>query len=266
MRTMRFNLLISVLLVVNGCKDKSAEIYVQAESLFAQEQYDQAVPLLVTASEKGNADAQLLLGKCYEEGKGVEVDEVRSTQLYRSAADQDHPKAIYKLAESYVSGRGIGKSQDTAEALIAKCAELKDLKCMARLIMIKRGATSTDEDIAESLQLAEEVALTNYSALTEEGEKTIVLKARINYSRIFLMGKGTAVDSVESLKWALIYNEDKTGMSTNSQTNMFGNIRMTYDHLSKQKVEEAKTRAEQALGHPLKNYDNLFILEEPEFD
>ena len=263
---MRVSLIMAVLLVVNGCSNKGDELFTQAQSYIEKEQRDQALPLLESASESGNAEAALLLGKWYEEGIEVEVDVVRSTQLYRQAAEMDNTEAIYKLSESYISGRGVELNRDTAYALMEECAEMKDMKCMARLIMLKRNANSTPEEIAESLEIGRELALTDYSKLDDEKDKVIVLTARINFARLCLQGRDMDVDSVESLKWTLIYNENKSGMNTKTQTNMFDNIRMTYDHISKDKIAEAKARAERDLGHPLKNYDNLFILEEPEFD
>lgn len=260
------SLILAVLLVVNGCSNKGDELLTQARSYIENDQKDQALPLLESASEQGNAEAMVLLGNWYEDGIEVEVDAERSTELYRKAAELDNTEGIYKLAESYFAGRGIEADRDTGFTLIEECAEMKDLKCMARLVMLLRNPDSSPEEITKSLEIGRELALTDYSKLVKEREKVIVLTARINFARLCLQGRDMDVDSVESLKWTLIYNENKTGMSTKTQTNMFDNIRMTYDHISKERVAEAKARAEKDLGHPLKNYDNLFILEEPEFD
>ena len=252
---------LAVILMVNGCKDNGADLVIQAKPFLENEQYDLAVPLLDEASQRGNAEAQLLLGLCYEDGTGVEQDEEKSSSLYRAAADQNNSKAIYKLAESYVHGRGVTQSRDTAFALIIRCAELKELQCMARQVSELRSGSATEENVIKSLEIAQEMALTDYSKLTDPKEKKIVLLARINYSRICLTGSGVDVDSVESLKWGLIYNEHKTGLTAESQENMFKNIRMTYDHLSESQIDEAIERAQKDLEMPLQNLDSLFIVQ-----
>ena len=65
-------------------------------------------------AERGDADAQLLLGVLYAEGRGVPQDETAAVYWYRLAADQGLAEAQFNLGGMYAQGRGV--SQDEAEA------------------------------------------------------------------------------------------------------------------------------------------------------
>jgi len=71
------------------------------------------VPLRL-ASEQGDAEAQFLMGRMYEEGKGVPSDFVEAMKWYRLAAEQGHVTAQYKLGLMYGQGRGMPR--DLVEA------------------------------------------------------------------------------------------------------------------------------------------------------
>lgn len=75
------------------------------------------------AAEKGNAEAQYHVGKCYENGIGVESDEYEAFEWYQKAADQDYADAIYNLAECYNYGFGIEQDDDMAFELYSRAAE-----------------------------------------------------------------------------------------------------------------------------------------------
>jgi len=54
--------------------------------------------------------ATYFLGICYENGWGVELNEVMSATLYETAAGAGHAEAQYNLGVFYEAGRG-GKTQ-----------------------------------------------------------------------------------------------------------------------------------------------------------
>lgn len=88
-------------------------------------------------AELGYAEAQYELGKQYEEGAGVSLDEGEAMAWYLKAANNtktysehilEHPssKAAYAIAKMYEEGRGVPKNDETALAWIIKAAEMGD--------------------------------------------------------------------------------------------------------------------------------------------
>lgn len=65
-------------------------------------------------AEKGDANAQFVLGLKYDTGKGVPQDYVEAAKWYRKAAEQGYAKAQFNLGAMYDEGRGV--HQDYAEA------------------------------------------------------------------------------------------------------------------------------------------------------
>jgi TPR repeat protein len=61
--------------------------------------YSKAACWFDLASQGGITDAYYRLGRCYEESQGVEINYVQSFTLYQKAADKDHDKALYRLAQ-----------------------------------------------------------------------------------------------------------------------------------------------------------------------
>jgi TPR repeat protein len=88
-------------------------------------------------AELGYAEAQYELGKQYEGGAGVPLDDGEAMAWYLKAANNtkmysehilDHPsrKAAYAIAKMYEEGRGVPKNDETALAWIIKAAEMGD--------------------------------------------------------------------------------------------------------------------------------------------
>ena len=69
--------------------------------------YSQAAIWFRMAAEKGDADAQLLLGLHYEYGNGVPQDYAQAAIWYRKAADQDVADAQNNLGSLYENGLGV---------------------------------------------------------------------------------------------------------------------------------------------------------------
>ena len=66
------------------------------------------------AAERGDAQAQYLLGFMYASGEGVSGDDVEAVKWLRKAAEQGHAGAQYNLGVMY--GNGDGVAEDDAEA------------------------------------------------------------------------------------------------------------------------------------------------------
>jgi TPR repeat protein len=65
-------------------------------------------------AERGDANAQALLGFMYEHGRGVPQDYVQAAHWYICAAEQGHATAQYLLGLMYDKGLGVHRSDTLA--------------------------------------------------------------------------------------------------------------------------------------------------------
>lgn len=99
-------LLLGLVLIGAGCAKEpvavsdgrtAAEIFADAKKLYDAKQYKECAPLMLTAAEKGNADAQMHLGKMYFNGRGVPHDHEKGKYWHKKAAEQGNLESIEKL-------------------------------------------------------------------------------------------------------------------------------------------------------------------------
>ncbi len=66
---------------------------------FRNQNYAEALPLLTGSAQKGDAEAQCLLGNIYQLGLGeIAIDEVAAMRWYHRAANQGYSAATNNLA------------------------------------------------------------------------------------------------------------------------------------------------------------------------
>lgn len=83
-------------------------------------------PLFLRAAELGHADAQYVVGRCFEDGleeAGVEKDSARAAEWYARAVAQGHALAMQALAECYLHGDGVPEDQKRAFDLLHRSLE-----------------------------------------------------------------------------------------------------------------------------------------------
>ena len=74
-------------------------------------------------AEKGDPSAQYNLGLMYQNGRGVEKDEVEAVKWYQKAAEQGVANAQYNLSVMYLNGLGVEKDEVEAAKWHQKAAE-----------------------------------------------------------------------------------------------------------------------------------------------
>lgn len=74
-------------------------------------------------AERGDAEAQCLLGILYEDGNGVRQDYRKAKEWYKKAAEQGHAKAQYFLGGLYYFARGVQQDYHKAKEWYEKAAE-----------------------------------------------------------------------------------------------------------------------------------------------
>jgi hypothetical protein len=79
-----------------------------------KQSHKRALHLFQLAAAQESASARTALGLCYENGEGVKIDHKAAAQWYRRAADQGYPLAQHNLGGMFYSGEGVAQSYDTA--------------------------------------------------------------------------------------------------------------------------------------------------------
>ena len=77
--------------------------------------YQTALIEFLPLAERGNALAQLMVGRMYDDGNGVVHDDVEAVKWYRLAADQGVALAQFSIGMMYRNGNGV--VQDYVEAV-----------------------------------------------------------------------------------------------------------------------------------------------------
>jgi TPR repeat protein len=84
-------------------------------------------------AQKGDASAQLALGKAYEYGNGAPKSEESAVKWYRKAADQKNSEAETRLGVMYRLGLGVNQDKEEAVRWFHKAAKLGNSQAMFNL-------------------------------------------------------------------------------------------------------------------------------------
>ena len=83
----------------------------------------QAIKWYIRAAERGHADAQLQLGRMYDNGEGVPQNHAQALQWYARAAEQGYGPAQYQLGNMYFNGEGVLLDYNQAVRWFTRAAE-----------------------------------------------------------------------------------------------------------------------------------------------
>lgn len=106
---------------------------IKAQQLIATQDYSQALVLLSEAAELGNANAQLLLGHGYLEGRWLPQSVSKSAFWYKQAAQQNDSYGLYFLAKCHEMGWGCELSLDKAMGYYRQAQKLGNKLAIKRL-------------------------------------------------------------------------------------------------------------------------------------
>ena len=115
-------------------------------------------------AERGDADAQLLLGVLYAEGRGVPQDEAEAARWYRLAAESDEAGAVvgslgqgnadaqFSLGVLYAESRGVPQDYVEAVRWFRRAAEQGYARAQAHLGVMYDYGQGVPEDDAEAVR------------------------------------------------------------------------------------------------------------------
>ena len=99
-------------------KDQSANASSSIErALVAYENghYQSAFKMIKTSADRGNAQAQHLLGVMYRKGLGVDPDEFIAFEWCRQVAENGLLEAQFQLGLMYLQGEGVTEDEDAVQ-------------------------------------------------------------------------------------------------------------------------------------------------------
>ena len=113
-------LLLTLILVLINIGTTSAAPIDEASAAYDKKDYERALKLLKPLAVQGNVDAQYLLSRLYQDGKGVPQDYEEALKWYRLAAAQGNSDAQESLKHPEMVAAA---KDDTVEAVFRKAGE-----------------------------------------------------------------------------------------------------------------------------------------------
>jgi len=141
------------------------------------------------AAEKGNSWAQVELGQCYLEGRGVNKSEEEAFKLFKKAAEQGDVYAQGRLGLCYEEGEGVSQDYKEAVRWYTKAAEQGDEFAQTKLGLSYEEGRGVAQNYKEAVKW--------YTKAAEQGDTF----AQANLGRCYANGAGVAKDDKEAVKW-----------------------------------------------------------------
>lgn len=113
---------------------------------------------LLAQAEKGNAQAQYLLGQRYNFGDGVTQDRKKAVAWQTRAATQGHATAQYVLGLMYSAGEGVQQDTKQAVAWISRSAEQGLAEAQHALGMMYQRGEDVPRDPEKAAELLRKAA------------------------------------------------------------------------------------------------------------
>ncbi|MCQ2079399.1 MAG: sel1 repeat family protein [archaeon] len=153
-------------------------LYEAAMEHFENEEYEQALPLLVNCASKNHAESQLQLGIMYSVGYGVTVSLKDAAGQFRAAAEQGCTEAQGYLGRAYLYGEGVEQSNRKAVKWLTMAAESNDAGALNCLAYMYHEGMGCDVSMEKALEL--------YLRAVDEGDPD----AAYNAGSMYLKGEG----------------------------------------------------------------------------
>ena len=104
-------------------------------------------------AERGEANAQYVLGRRYYYGDGVIQDRIKAVAWQTRAANQGHATAQYVLGLLYLVGEGVHQDNQQAVAWITRSAELGLAEAQYALGMMYQNGEEVPRDTQKAREL-----------------------------------------------------------------------------------------------------------------
>lgn len=149
-----------------------------------------AVKWYQKAAEQGVVDAQFTMGILYHDGLcGLPASPSEAVKWYKKAAEQGMPEAQYTLACCYHDGDGTTKSESTAIEWMTQAAELGFAEAQYTLARCYHNGDGVIQNTHEAVKWYKKAAVQG------------VLIAQYVLGELYYFGDGVSQNSYEAVKW-----------------------------------------------------------------
>lgn len=151
--------------VFSAQSDGSADqILTEAWTAYNIGNYKKTVSLITNLAADGNPRAQVMLGRCYENGLGVPQDPAVAAQWYQLAAEQNYSEGQLLLAYCYQVGAGVPKDPQQVMNLMTRAAEAGNAEAQFSLaINYSQGINGAPKNEQEAFHWASLSATQGYA-------------------------------------------------------------------------------------------------------
>ena len=169
--------------------DATADSLSEEGRAYAEGDYKKAAKLYRPLAEKGDAEAQLILGSMYDFGLGVPQDYKEAVKWYRLAAEQGNARAQSKLGAMYDIGLGVPRDYKERGKWCRLAAEQGDAFAQLSLGEIYDHGKGVPKDFKEAVKW--------YRLAAEQGN--VFAQEKLGWK--YILGDGVPQDDVLAHMW-----------------------------------------------------------------
>lgn len=141
------------------------------------------------AADRGDAAAQVALGRMYASGKGAPRSDAEAARWFRKAADQGSAEGSQYLGILYADGRGVARDPAEAAKWYRKAADQGNAVAQNNLGAMYAAGVGVPRDDAEAVKW--------YRRSAEQGNAS----AQVNLGGLYALGQGLPKDEGEAVAW-----------------------------------------------------------------
>ena len=252
-----------VLFQMLGCSPSGETLNKQANALLDQYKFEQAFPILVKAANLGNAEAQYSLGLLYRDCcsvTGMKPNYDKSIMWIGKAADQGHTEAFVTLMKNYRYGDFVSRDLEKAFHFGLLGAKQGNVECIQTVYRFYADGTGVTQNSEQMLKWGTKIGLLNCE-MQNHATATEITNISIDLAKKYRDGYRLEKDLLKRYQWFLLYNENKIFEADYMQKAYIEEIQAVEKQLSSKQKKEAIIQSETLLGSPLKNVQNLHIVE-----
>ena len=156
---------------------------------YEKKAYTEAMQLLLPLAEKGCAKAQLYVGDCHANGRGVILDTTEAVKWYRTAADQEVAEAQHRMFVCCRDGIGTERNQKNAAKWCRKAADAGFDEAMFDMGMLYLKGEGVESNAKSAFRWFRKGAERGYPP------------ALYQFGLCYKLGVGAEKDEDEAAKW-----------------------------------------------------------------
>lgn len=176
--------------------------YMEGLRLFYLSKYDEAIPMLTSAAERGSVQAQHFLAMMYENGNGVERDLARAAYWYEQTARHGDKEAQFTYAMICALGKGIEPDVAAACHWATLSYHQGNGKALQALQLIRSQASDVAAEATRAFKAAHESGdLEEAARQMERAAECGDTNAQFALFQLLYAGQGVEQDKEAAMLW-----------------------------------------------------------------